>query len=217
MRSYPPPLCPVITSEQVNLTTPYDEDRAGDIRAFLRDKGGKFTRIDIPGAMGASATRINERGQIVGIYSETSPDTQVATDTRGFRFDGGEVTQIDVPGAVRTQPLGINNHSQIVDEYYDAAGNIHGFLRDSSGHFTTIDIPGAATTSLFGINDRGQTVGAYAGADGISYGFLWDNGAFTTIDAPGATSFTSYNPLGEGGKTRFANNGNNMEDDIHAP
>ena len=45
-------------------------------------------------------------------------------------------------------------------------------------------------TEPTGINGRGQMVGTYAGADGIGHGFLWDNGAFTTIDAPGATVAT---------------------------
>jgi hypothetical protein len=35
-------------------------------RGFLLDKGGRFTRIDVPGALGTNAAKINNRGQIVG-------------------------------------------------------------------------------------------------------------------------------------------------------
>ena len=38
---------------------------------------GRITTIDVPGARGTAAQKINNRGQIVGVYSETSPDTQV--------------------------------------------------------------------------------------------------------------------------------------------
>ena len=34
-------------------------------------------------------------------------------------------------------------------------------------------------------------IGNYDDAAGVGHGFLWDGGTVTTIDAPGATAFTS--------------------------
>ena len=45
-------------------------DDAGGVRGFLRQKDGRYSRIEIPGAQDTEAFDINERGQIVGSYSE---------------------------------------------------------------------------------------------------------------------------------------------------
>src|ERR1035438_4240600 len=56
--------------------------------------------------------------------------------------------------------------------------------------FTTIDAPGAGNNTLpFGINALGAIVGYYLDAANVYHGFLrTPNGAFTKIDAPGAST-----------------------------
>jgi probable HAF family extracellular repeat protein len=160
-------------------------DASVGYHGFLRDRAGRFTTIDIPGAKGTGPYRINDRGQIVGRYSQTQANIQDPNAIhRGFLLDRGKLTRIDVPGAAETQAVGINNHGQVVGEYQQPAGVFHGFLWDR-GRFTTIDKPGAAITSLIDINDRGQILGAYAGDDGVLHNFLLDRGRFTSFDAPG--------------------------------
>jgi hypothetical protein len=55
--------------------------------------------------------------------------------------------------------------------------------------FSTFDVPGAVAGSTYaeGINNTGQVTGYYSDAGG-SHGFVDTNGAFTTIDVPGASS-----------------------------
>ena len=134
------------------------DDGKGD-HGFMRDRRGRITTIDVPGARGTAAQKINNRGQIAGVYSDTSPDTQVPPE-RGFLLERGKLTRIDVPDAVQTRAVGINNRGQVVGEYTDADGMVHGFLWDK-GQFTTIDVPEAAMTSAVDINDRGQIVGVH--------------------------------------------------------
>jgi probable HAF family extracellular repeat protein len=160
-------------------------DATGTKHAFLRDKDG-FITIDIPGALGSEARRINDAGQIVGFYSTLN--NRDLFPARGYLLDQGVVTTIDVPGALHTLAANIDNSGQIAGEYQDAAGMFHGFLRDQSGTFTTIDVPGATVTSIIGINDGGQMVGLYVDAAGMAHSFLREAGvAFTTLAAPGAT------------------------------
>ena len=165
-----------------------DQGTARSYHGFLRDRRGRFRRIDIPGAKGTAATRINDRRQIVGFYSETNDNPGTATDIRGFLLDRrGRLERIDVPGATATQAAGINNHGEIAGVYVDAAGVPHGFLRDRNGQLTTIDVPDAAATLAFDLNDQGQIAGTYIDSGGRVRGFRRDrSGAFTTIDAPGA-------------------------------
>jgi uncharacterized membrane protein len=65
-----------------------DEGASRSYHGFLRDRRGRFRRIDVPGAKGTLASRINDRGQIVGQYSETNDNPGTATDIGGFLLDG---------------------------------------------------------------------------------------------------------------------------------
>ena len=165
-----------------------DVGSARSYRGFLRDRRGRFRRIDVPGARGTAAARINDHGQIVGYYSDTNDNPHAAVDLRGFLLDSrGSLERIDVPGAMLTQLFGINNLGEVVGGYADAAGAVHGFLRGRDGEVTTIDVPGALTTGLFDINDKGQMAGTYVDSGGRVRGFRRDrSGEVTTIDAPGA-------------------------------
>jgi probable HAF family extracellular repeat protein len=129
---------------------------------FVRDKRGGITQFDVPGARATVASKINNRGQIVGSYSE---NTAFVADPnarrRGFLLDKGRFTRIDVAGALITQAFGINERGQVVGEYKDAGGRFHGFLWER-GRFTTIDGPDGTGASAANINDRGRIVGAYA-------------------------------------------------------
>jgi probable HAF family extracellular repeat protein len=160
---------------------------------FLRDKRGRLTKIDIRGAAGTQLEEINNRGQIVGAYNETSPFLpNPDAGSRGFVLTRHRVTRIDVPDATSTVPHGINDRGRVVGVFEDGDGRDHGFLW-THGRFRRFDVPGALFTEPLAINNRGQIVGIYAGADGAIHGFLRSNGGYTTIDAPGA-AFTI--PLG---------------------
>ena len=161
--------------EAVSATLPYGTNDRGQIvgryndasseQGFLRDKAGRFTNIKIRGARSAWTVNINNRGQIVGIYSENTPLVKDPGGRRhGFLLARGKVTRIDVPGAVETGASGINDRGQVVGAYVDADGKFHGYLWDR-GRFTTIDVPGVPQTIAYDINDRGQIVGAYENPD----------------------------------------------------
>src|SRR5216117_3208661 len=91
-----------------------------------------ISTIEVPGATYTSANGMNDRGDIVGNYSE-------GRTYRGFVLDNGTFTTIDVPGATFTSANGINDRGQIVGTYFSVG--LHGFVLDK-GTFTTIDVPG---------------------------------------------------------------------------
>jgi uncharacterized membrane protein len=176
-------------------------DAAGLIgHGFLLDED-VFTAIDHPDAVAETAViGINRRGQIVGGYVDAEGTVL------SFLLDDGVFTPIEHPDAgAATIASGLNDRGQIVGFYIDADGRGHGFLRDKGrgtrdeGVFTTIDHPDAGSepgtgTAAFGINNRGRIVGLYIDAGGTGHGFARDKGrgarrdegAFTTIDFPGA-------------------------------
>jgi uncharacterized membrane protein len=86
--------------------------------------GSSATPIDVPvPAQSHFPMGINNRGQIVGSYSD--PLTGVA---HGFLLDNGSFRVLNVPGSLGTRATGINDRGQIVGYYIDAGGIDHGFL-----------------------------------------------------------------------------------------
>jgi probable HAF family extracellular repeat protein len=157
-----------------------------DEHGFIEQPGGQATSFDSLGSSCCTTTAgINDEGASVGDLCSCGPGP--------FLFDGfvrsadGSFTQLDDPLSVpaNTVPNAINDSGLIVGYYYDASGNIHGFIY-KQGTFTTLDFPGAMGTTLLGVNNSGAMVGAYADASFALHGFLYRNGTFTTIDAPGA-------------------------------
>lgn len=178
-------------NEQGEIVGSYDRDADRHFHGFLRARSGKITGIDVPGALGTAALKVNNRGQVVGVYNEASFDTD-APGGRGFLFDHGAFTRIDFPGASESEATGINDLGQVVGQYIDAAGIPHGFLWEQ-GHLTTVDVPGAIGTALTAINDRGQMIGVELDGSGTAHGFQLRRGALTTFDAPG---FSTTLPTG---------------------
>lgn len=146
----------------------------GVIHGFVLDEDS-FTTIDFPDAVETKAFGINNAGQIVGFYKDSSGDVH------GFLLDSGTFSSIDFPGATaESQAFGINNAGQIVGQYDEKSG----FLLDN-GSFTTTDFPDADESEALDINNAGQIVGFYR-VGRVVHGFLLENGSFTTIDFPGA-------------------------------
>src|SRR6266704_785979 len=107
--------------------------------------GGAFTAIDFPGAASTIAWAINNRGDIVGIY------TLADKSTHGFGLSGGQFRKIDFPAAGTTSLSGINPQGDVTGTYQSADKVVHGFLL-SDGEVTSIDAPGAVTyTNTTGI------------------------------------------------------------------
>jgi probable HAF family extracellular repeat protein len=77
------------------------------LHGFLWDHG-RVTRIDPPGSLLTEAFGINNRGQIVGYYDDTSGRPH------GFLLDRGTYTTLDAPGQANTAAVDINNHRDVL-------------------------------------------------------------------------------------------------------
>jgi YVTN family beta-propeller protein/probable HAF family extracellular repeat protein len=141
----------------------------------------QFITVSYPGSTNTYPSVINNRGEIVGYYSDSGGVYH------GFTLLNGQYATLNVPGAADSFASGINDLGEIVGAYIQTAGgNQHGFLFDGST-YSTIDFPGSAYTGLASINNLGQIVGIYANAgSSVVHGFSFKAGVFTTIDFPGS-------------------------------
>jgi len=191
----------------------YYVDKSGAEHGFLLSAETPNS-IDYPGSTGTQAAGINNSGQIVGHYLN-----QVGGGKHGFLYEvrSSAVTScsipcsFDFPGSILTIAYGINTSGQIVGEYYDQAGNEHGFLYSgytisggslSGGSFNSIDYPNAKGTSVKGINDKSQMVGHYFDTAGAAHAFIYSGwtltggtlggGVSSSFDYPNASDTRAY-------------------------
>ena len=135
----------------------------------------------------------NNLGQVVGFYSDTSPNVPSPT-AHAFLYDNGQWSNLDDPAAVNgTFAEDINDSGVLVGYYVDANRLAHGFVFDRTGTWTTIDYPGATYTYALGMNTRGDVLGSYAFEDNLLHTFVLSadpfgpGGRFKAIDdGPGA-------------------------------
>ena len=86
-----------------------------------------FTPVTIAGGHDVQGRGINDRGQVVGNY--TNDLTGVLT---AFVWDRGAVTTVANPGADATVALAVNNRGQVVGEYY-LNGVPHAYVATKAG------------------------------------------------------------------------------------
>jgi len=146
-------------------------------------EGPALVPIDPPGATQSRALGMNEAGDVVGLFRDSSGAMH------GFlRERGGTFSAIDVPGATFTIAHGINNPGDIVGRFGESAtGRVRGFLL-ADGTFTFFDFPGSNHIEPEDINERGVISGKYQDTDGNQHGFTRYGGSFSTIDVPDADS-----------------------------
>jgi hypothetical protein len=146
---------------------------------------GRYTTIDVPGAVSTTPESINDFGVIVGQYVDNSGNTHSYLDRNGT------FTTIDDPSAApfSTYALSINDFGVIGGTYFDASGGEHGFI-DRGNKFTTIDDPASVGGTIAVMSNVGLIFGDYF-AGGEVHGFIDRGNKFTTISAPGGVDGTS--------------------------
>jgi hypothetical protein len=147
--------------------------------------------VYVPGSNATVPVKINDAGQMVGLYYDT------AGAVHGFLFSNGQYSAIDFPGAVATEALAINNWEvpAIAGDYTDTGGKVHGFVLLGK-QFLPVNAGFAVNLSVRGINDLAQMTGAYdlGGALGTAptYGFTGFPGFLTPLQYPEAEGQPTY-------------------------
>lgn len=157
-------------------------DADGFHHGFLLRKGA-FTTIDVPGAAETWAARgINARGDIVGNFDEPG-----YTARHGYLLSNGQFTRIDYPGSSQTVVERINNAGDITGTWYDAPGNVSGFIR-KDGTFHNVSIPGGTNENVRAAQDNGRVLvgSVWMTFPGGGHGFIRRKpGEFELVDYPG--------------------------------
>jgi hypothetical protein len=168
--------------------------------AFLLSggSGGTYTAINPPGVLqitpsapfnggGATATGINNNGEIVGDFTNASGTTVGFTDSGGT-FTNTDIADSAAAGATTTL-YAVNDSGLISGFTVTYVGSVRtetSFLYNGTT-YTTISYPGSSSTIVQGLNDSGEAVGFYT-LDGVTQGFTYLNGTYTSVMYPGAST-----------------------------
>lgn len=170
----------------------YPSGALGASNAYVYGNG-TFTSFDFPGAAdygGTQAYAINDLGQIVGGYGDSS-------GAGGFLYSNGTITPLNLPFSLVT-PTGINDKGAVVGQF--GAGSTAASFLYANGTFTTIRDPNATEgTYATGMNDSGEIVGYFFNSSG-SHGFIDHGGVFTTINDPFGTDGTYLFGINDSGE-----------------
>ena len=135
--------------------------------------------FEVPGSTSTVPWGLNDRGNVVGFYLDSSGNRH------GFKFMGGQFRDVVIPGLEPVTPRGINARGDIVGYTQDPTGAAHGFLVGSDGSVTRINAPGAAETGPRCINDQRTVVGVTIDHRGVVHGLRYQDGTFSAFDVPG--------------------------------
>jgi len=150
-----------------------------------------ITTFDYPGTGNLTLPqKINERGDIVGVFIDSTGVTRAFVRFSDGSFSAPIVDPNDTVGF--TEGRGINNSRTVDGDYVGGDNELHSFFL-SGGTFTEYDVPGALETNLLSINDAGDFTGGFdPDGSGIFQAFVSVGGTLTSFSVPGAASTFAY-------------------------
>ena len=150
-----------------------------------------ITTFDYPGAGNQTLPqKINERGDVVGVFVDSAGVTRAFVRYSDGRFSDPIVDPNDTVGF--TEGRGINNLRIVNGDYLISDFTTHSFFW-SGGTFTDGDLPGTVQTDLLSINDAGDVTGGFVpDTSGIFQAFISSGGTITTWSIPGAVLTLAY-------------------------
>lgn len=142
-----------------------------------------YSNIEVPGSISTSPGGINNHGDVVGTYQNSS-------GVYGFLLSGGVYTTINCPGATAgTFVYGINDNGVIAGYYNEDVTDV-GFVY-INGECKNLPRFNGSVPYPLGINNQGHIVGYYFVSPTGTEGFELVGKTYTEISVPNSTSTTA--------------------------
>jgi hypothetical protein len=154
---------------------------------------GKFTPINFPKSNGTQPTGINDKGEVVGLYLDST------NSSHGFSKIGTKYTSIDVKGETNAVAWGVTNKGQITVYATNSAGAFDSFLVTGKT-FKNINNPkakGGLGTIVHTPNNKGDIDGTYYDSAGNERGWLLHAGKYYDVSDPSGPNITRADGLND--------------------
>jgi hypothetical protein len=161
-----PPVDQLLGINNNGMAVGFYNDAKGNSHAYEWDrKTGAFTAIDPFGSANATATAINDHGNVAGFYAEANGHTA------GFIMKGSSWSSVEFPGSTDTEIFGLNDQGTVVG-MYTLKKSTYGFAYSEGVYRSISDPNGVGSTVVNGLNNTGAIVGFYTDAKGNTDGFV---------------------------------------------
>ncbi|HRX84199.1 MAG TPA: dockerin type I domain-containing protein [Phycisphaerae bacterium] len=159
-------------------------------RAFVADKSGVFTRIDVPTNLRSEADAINDRGVVSGTFQI---EVEGLSHDRLFRYtpESGCV-DLGTLGGRHGSVYDMNNRGDIVGYWSDATGEYRAFKYSDATGWTVLYPNNTRTAWGQDINDRGEVVGNVWTSGNSTTAWYWRDGVLTEIGNFGGSRTSVY-------------------------
>src|SRR5262249_464759 len=146
--------------------------------------------FDYPGTGNSTLPqKINDTGDIVGVYNDSSFVGRGFVRFANGNFSGPIVDPNDTCNV--TEGRGINNSRLICGDYENGTDCLaHGYFL-IGGNFSEFDVPDSLSTQVLGVNNVGDFCGDFTDATGLMQAFISIGGTITPFSVPGATLTTA--------------------------
>lgn len=172
-----------------------DFPAATQVRAFIWQNGA-MRDLGTLGGNDASATLINNRGQVVGVsYTNTTPnDTTGLPTLHPFLYENGTMRDLGSLGGTISMPgsITLGGGTRVMNDNGDVAGTSmlagdevwHAFYW-SKGAMVDLGTLGGSTSDAVAISNKGQVIGRAKVTDTpfVRHAFLWEKGSMTDLGA----------------------------------
>jgi probable HAF family extracellular repeat protein len=147
--------------------------------AILGPTGGVRLLGGLTANSASDALGINDRGQIVGIYTTNIVMPGGGAASHAFIYENGVTTDIGTLGGFEARARDINDKGQVVGQSQLANNTVPRAFIYENGQMRALPLLGTSQFSAadaFGINERGQVVGYSEGIGRGRRAVLWEDG-----------------------------------------
>jgi probable HAF family extracellular repeat protein len=150
---------------------------------------GKFTTLVPPDSTTANASGINDNGDVVGSYTDSSGQQH------GFVYSNGKYVKLDPPSdaGLTVGAWSLNNQGYVTIYTESSAPQYLSYVTPDLGKtYIPFAYSGAGSlgTVIHGINNKNGIDGTYYDANSGTHGIAYYKGEFCTLDDPNSTNAT---------------------------
>ena len=165
------------------VVTGYYLDTSFNFHGFVWSRGN-FQTVDYPGAAFTLLYGVSNNGLAIGYYNDGASDHVVTYSIKS----GAWGSLPDIPNYSLNQGYCINDRGAAIGNAFGAGTALAWIWDPNAASYSFFAVPQAPGNSTFPscINDKDEIAGYYVDSTGVYHGFILANGAYRTIDVPGA-------------------------------